>query len=556
MGDLVAPVEPVKGSGSGLGLDDPKDLDAPSGDVVVPEVLDASEVLDAPVASGPPKEKKKWVREPSPLDRVPESECLRHRALGIAVGVRGVPGMDPLNVGGVPYVWKGDFQASLDAGAEPSAFYKSLGEAAPYLVEGIQSDKYAPWVLTGDNGFSIFDRFGGDNPKELVDVENTTFLTEFSELEAAPRTQKEMFEMSLEQGRACFEEWEEIDLNQTSEIKCPLGKKQRTWMISPDSMLLDLVERGMGPAYWRVHESFLINWIMGLAMRQAFGLPTSWSCGGAQRYIPLAAVPSIERAVESVKNCTDYSRLWRSVSPIFTETLAPRCEAENLPGHVWVTGLGYLPEAAFEKIKEYACPQGENHSDFDGISRDAIIVMTNWSYDILFRVTSRKFSSNPNFPELGHHFVDWWDLNLSRQPVYADGCRLVCSPLFCGTGSIASMFGMRRKPWFTQEMMGGIAPAGCWDFQGGGPKLSSVLPTIPISIHMPSLYAVTNYLQYLEDRRPLSSEGRRYLGMKFPEKFLRPDEEIAFPSGVEDKPFRRRYQTALDKAREREENNR
>jgi hypothetical protein len=103
---------------------------------------------------------------------------------------------------------------------------------------------YARWVLTWDHGFGIFDRFGGGAPKEMVDVENTTFLTKFPELKAAPRTRKEMFEMSLAQGRACFEEWSEIDLSQTSEIACPLGKKQRMWMISPDSMVLDLVDRG------------------------------------------------------------------------------------------------------------------------------------------------------------------------------------------------------------------------------------------------------------------------------------------------------------------------
>jgi hypothetical protein len=558
-GDLVSPVEPVKNLGSnGVGV-----IDQPAAEESVPEVPDVPVVSGATLSAEtvativpevlvePPKEKKVWRRPPSPLDPVPDSECLRDPALGIAVGVRGGPDVDPLNIGGVPRVWKIDADRFVDAGVEPSAFYRSLGKAAPFLVEHVQDEKYAPWVLTGDHGLGIYSRVGGMDPVETLDPIKMVFPTYFPELSAAPRTQKEAYEMPLEQARACFEEWVRLESGETPEHACPLAGQDSMTMLAPDPMLMDLLDRGMGPGFWGAHESFLIHWMMGLAMRELFGFPTRWSHLGGQRYIPLAAVPSVEAGVAAVNAKLDYFRPWRSSSPLFTETLAPRCESENLPGHIWVTGLGYLPEESFGKIREYAGKACENHPDFDDVSRDVKHLLHHWCRDILARVDARRYSSNPAIPEMGHYFENFWNVNSSKIFLLVDGGRLPCSPLFCATGSIASKFGMRRETWFTESAMGvpGVYSS-CWDVADGFLVFEKVLPKIRIAAHMPSLYAVGTYLQFLEARRPRSSNGGAFVGMKFPESMLRPDDQVPYPPLLEDKPFRRRFEVALGKGRD------
>jgi hypothetical protein len=555
-GDLVSPEEPAKE----LGVDG---IDQPVGGGFVPEVPDVPVVSGATLSAEtvativpevvvePPKEKKVWRRPPSPLDRVPESEWLRDPAMGIAVGVRGVPGMDALNIGGVPRVWKIDADRFERAGVEPSAFYRSLGKAAPYLVEHVQDEKYAPWVLTGDHGLGIYSRVGGTDPVEKLDPIKMVFPTYFPELSAAPRTQKEAYEMPLEQARACFEEWVQVELGETSELPCPLAGQDSMTMLAPDPMLMDLLDRGMGPGFWGAHESFLIHWMMGLAMRELFGFPTRWSHLGGQRYIPLAAVPSVEAGVAAVNAKLDYFRPWRSTSPLFMETLAPRCESENLPGHIWVTGFGYLPEGSFVKIREYAGTACENHPDFDDVSRDMKHLLHHWCRDILARVDARRYSSNPAIPEMGHYFENFWNVNSSKIFLLVDGGRVPCSPLFCATGSIASKFGMRREAWFTESAMGvpGV-PSSCWDVADGFLVFEKALPKIRIAAHMPSLYAVGTYLQFLEARRPRSSDGYAFIGMKFPESMLRPDDQVPYPPVFEDEPFRRRFKGSLEKGRD------
>ncbi|MDP3849507.1 MAG: hypothetical protein Q8Q59_03315 [Luteolibacter sp.] len=560
-GDLVSPVEPGKELGS--------DGSDGVGGVLEPVSADALiEVPDVPVVSGgtlsaetvativpevvePPKEKKVWRRPPSPLDPVPDSECLRHGALGIAVGVRDVPGMDPFNIGGVPRVWKLDLEIFGRSKVEPSDFYKSLGDAAPYLVEHVQDTKYAPWVVTGDHGLGIYSRFGGMNPVEMVDPIKMTFPSYFPKLSAAPRTQKEAYEMPLEQAKACFDEWVLVESKETPELPCPFAGQDSMTMLAPTPILMDLLDRGMGPGFWGVHESFLIHWMMGLVMRELFGFPTVWGHQGGQRYIPMAAVPSLENGIAAIAAKLDYFRPWRSTSPLFIETLAPRCESENLPGHIWVTGLGYLPESAFGKIREYAGPACENHPDFDDVSRDVKHLLHHWCRDIMARVDGRRYSSNPSIPEMGHYFENFWNVNSSKVFLLVDGGRMQCSPLFCATGSIATRFGMRNIEWFTESVMGVPgAQSSYWDVADGFLVFEKELSKIRIAAHMPSLYAVGTYLQFLEARRPRSSDGGAFIGMKFPESMLRPDHEVPYPPVFEDKPFRPRFKVALGKGRD------
>jgi hypothetical protein len=413
------------------------------------------------------------------------------------------------------------------------------------------------YFLPGDHGFGLHARFGGPDPKEKFDMEGF-FPTYFPKLDVAPKTrdpksanyQKSMFYLTLKEAKDCFDEWNERVLA-TTEIQDNLGTKQVMTIVGLDPMLMDLVERGMGPAYWEVHESFLIHWIMGLAIRQACGFSTRWAHEGGQRYIPQAAVPSVEAAMAASEARLLYLRPWRSTSPLFTETLAPRCASENLPGHVWVTGLGYLPTGVVRDIKQYLVAGGDNHPDFKGVPRDVVVTMINWCNDIVSRVNARRFISDPMNPELGNHFVDFWNKAVSKKALGADGIsRSVCSPLFCETGSVAVLFGMKRGLLFHQASMLHLESETRtrWDFPEGFPKLRESLVKFPISVHMPSMYGATSYLQFFENRRPLNG-GRPYRGVKFPENLLLPEDKVPFPSEVEDQPFRRRFKTALTKGK-------
>jgi hypothetical protein len=93
-------------------------------------------------------------------------------------------------------------------------------------------------------------------------------------------------------------------------------------------------------------------------------------------------------------------------------------------------------------------------------------------------------------------------------------------------------------------------PSSCWDVADGFLVFEKALPKIRIAAHMPSLYAVGTYLQFLEARRPRSSDGYAFIGMKFPESMLRPDDQVPYPPVFEDEPFRRRFKGSLEKGRD------
>jgi hypothetical protein len=596
-GDLVAPVEPVKDLGAdGVGgVSEPKALVVPgsgsSGDEekekvgaapveepvveVVPEVPDApvvtvsrplvgtERVIVPEVVVEPAKEKKDFSRRRSVLDPVPESEWLRYPSLGIAPGVRGGPDVDPWNIGGVPRVWKIDEAPFKKADTKFSDFYKSLGDAAPYLVEHVQDTKLGDWVLTGDNGFALYERFGGDSPKERLGWSGEgpdakfnwggeIFPTFFPELNAAPTNQREMYDLTLEQAKACFEEWNQRYEEDTPEISDKKGHRGGMSTVCPGPMLMDLVNRGMGPDYWKGHDTFLAHWLLGLAVRQACGFSTSWAHQGGKRYIPLGVVPSLEKVSYACKNFFAAIAPWRSVSPIYTETLAPRRASENLPGHVWAAGLGYFRVEDYERFKAYAGKRNENHKDLNGLRAEERMMMTNWCLDIFNRVSTRNWVSHEKAPDGGHYFLDTWDPRGDQLASASDGVnRLTCSPLFCDSGRVSGYFSRMSHSLLNNDLLvgNGALRGLLWPPKSGFSGLEETWAKLPLDIHMYSLYAVGYYLQHLENRRQRDAKGGVLRGIVAPPDYLLPEDKVPFPPvQIANSAFRRWFkQMVIDK---------
>lgn len=536
-GDLVAPEEPVKDLGVEVVSPEVPAVVSPKGsisEIPVSKKVTSPEVVAPVVPVSDPVVRVEQVVEAEP-------EWLKFPGFGIAAGVLAGPGVDPFNVGKVPRVWKLDEEAELAGGyQQPSEFYKSLGKAAPYLVDYVTSTDYGSWVLRDDNGFGIYENFGDGSPKKEIDLERTRFPTIFPKLKSCPTTKEGMLSLTFEQARDCYDEWCVLWNEDNPDILPRIGSTSSMEVSDPHPMLLDLVNRGMGPAYWGLGDHFLMTWILGLAVRKAFGFSVFWcDSEGVRRMLPMARAMTPELAREVYK--AGYRDLcpWRATAPMFIETLAPRRESENLPGHIWVSGQGYLRiedrEAFLAKVHAYV--KNSNHPDFlaQKLSVPEVYLMVAWAKDVNARISSRHWVSANLEQGFEGGFYDRW-LPRYSEPCYAcaSDMRHVASPLFCYSDSVASRYDLLTVEWLTPQTLNAPSTWLCppWEAYTPFKGVSAKLPQIPFQMHVRSMYAVNYYFRHLEQRVPVVLEKGlplKYRGSHLPEKFKIPLEKIPFP---------------------------
>ena len=439
------------------------------------------------------------------------------------VSVGDTAGLNIFQLSPVPEVWV------LDQNPEEkypiiSDFAYNLGPARQYLVDSWTARKHGKWVLTDDNLHAVVNYYYGKNSKRVPDTERPEFALEFPKLPSAPKDWFSLQNLTLDRAKACFDEWRAVE-------------GPGICRATPD--LLDLVERGMGPGYWGLKDSFLLHWMFGRAVRQVLGQSAGLSPEGlSHRFIPLSPVFTPELAEEIFLAGFWRLPLWTSIFAPYTESLAPRDQAENLPGHRWVTGMGYLPEEVVQRILGVTSSEKPWDDPFlEGCNRkETCGFMASWARDVACRVKSRAWFEGDRLggvPVYG--FSDCW------KPAYSLPCIgqvkrwSPSAPLFMTEEGLLERAIFGNREWLTQDVLRDLPRelSVWWDLREWKDLVAN-FQKLPVRIHCFSILAVTHYLRYLEqssvypsqDKSPLLVGFRVPLGVAVPS-----GDSIPFPSG-------------------------